>query len=386
MFNFFKYTKKNETIDNKSKVVQQNFLSTTTDIIELSQDIIYSLKNKINDYVNQINSISEILSDALILVDDVGCIKNLNNSALLLFGYFEKDLIDYNLSKIFDIQKNINMDELYLMVRKPNKHQYENFRGVKSSGEKIFIDISANKIIKIDKSYYYVMIIRDVTLRVKNDQKIIESEQRFRSFGETSSDGMLIHSSEKILDWNPKFSEIIGYNNNEISSMRPEDFIHPIGKELYLKLDNSTILEHYETILLCKNGDMLDVSINSKPVLWKGKDARIKVLRDISNYKETEKKLRSSKEKYKTIIDNTIDLVCCFSVDLYITFSNQTFCEYFGIDAHNCVGRSIFDFMVPDDHPDLLTNLKEISITTPVIRHLYREKVGNENRWQVWIK
>ena len=60
-------------------------------------------------------------------------------------------------------------------------------------------------------------IVRDVTERKKAEEKLKESEEKYRKLFESAQDGILIINTEtgRITDANPFIEKLLGYNKNE---------------------------------------------------------------------------------------------------------------------------------------------------------------------------
>ncbi len=129
----------------------------------------------------------------------------------------------------------------------------------------------------------------------------------------------------------------------------------------------------------------MEIAVNSQPLQWANELARIAVIRDISDFKNLEEQIRNFRERYRTVIDNTYDLVCCFDRDLKISFANHTFRDYFDMEYTELVGSSFLEFMPPSDHQAFTEYMKNISIEMPVRRAIHRVIHSGEIRAVDWI-
>lgn len=160
------------------KISESNklFKEAASDTINVANDIIQTLRNKIFDYSNQIDKISDMLYDGLFLVDKDGFIFSSNNASADIFEYKNKNaLIGINLIKLLDLSKlkidtNLLMEELKALAIKKNPNPYELFKGIKNDGSKFYIDISISEMKKSDNSKYYLLLIRDTTDRVTKEK------------------------------------------------------------------------------------------------------------------------------------------------------------------------------------------------------------------------
>ena len=84
-------------------------------------------------------------------------------------------------------------------------------------------------------------------------------------------------------------------------------------------------VHRYETLRLRKDGKIIDVSINLSPVF----DASRKltavsfIVRDITERKRAEEKLRESEEKYRNIVETANEGILITDNEAIITYVNQ---------------------------------------------------------------
>jgi PAS domain S-box-containing protein len=224
--------------------------------------------------------------------------------------------------------------------------------------------------------------MRDETDVVITREELLESEEHFRAFGLASNEAMMIHNTNGILDWNPRLGEMTGFAANEIAGMRAEDFIHPMERNRLANSDNSPN-KAYTTLFRTKKGESVEVAITEREIDWKNEKARIKVIRDITHLKDVDQLLHLSRERYKTITDNTFDVVACFGSDLKLSFVNQTFLDYFGKPV--APNTSLLEAIDARDHQRVINHLTEIGPMNPVKRTLHRVRYNGETRWLDWI-
>lgn len=370
----------------KIKESQQQFDSIAHDTIEMTKSVAQSLKDKISDYANQIKSMSHMMSDALLITDDSGNITSINDAAVDLFKCDRNVIIGSPVVTLFNLQGCFSFEDFIRASINTTKDIYEDFEIVTATGKKIYTDVSVACVTRTDKTTYYIIVIRDVTDRISVMRRLAESEQRFRSFTEASMEALLIHDGFNILDCNEQFLTLTGYSRKEVLGKAPEDFVYLTDRDQIMNLERSNDPYKMEFYLVTKNGSPIVVSTNSRIIQWENKTARINVIHDITIYKDEEEILKSSRERYKNILDNNIDILCCYNEDLEIDFINHTFSEYFGLERNDTVGKSILEFIPEIDHDLFKENIKNITPDNPVYRSLYRLVLSDDSvRWQDWI-
>ncbi len=139
------------------------------------------------------------------------------------------------------------------------------------------------------------------------------------------------------------------YNDN-----RKEDQIEPAN--MVLETGEKLGLQR-NTFLVTRDGLIRYVSASFAPVQYERTDFRgvAVVFRDITRLRETEEGLIENEKKYRTIIENSYDLI--YEVDSVgrILYVNPVCLELTGYTQAELVGKKAFDFMHPDDVPTALS-------------------------------
>lgn len=343
----------------------------------LVQDITESVmqERRFIDLFQHQNAIIKAMPDILISLGSDLIIQDVHNQT----GYDELITLEDKGKHINQILSVPSVKQLIYSINKLNAGstlETWSFKIVRDNGSETHYEARAGK-----RGDGFLLILRDETDIVVTREELMESESHFRTFGQASNEAMMIHNSDRLLDWNPRLSEMTGFSSVEIGSMRADEFIHPLERH---NLPPTTINPSSYTTLFCtKTGNPIEVAVNARPVEWKGETARIQVIRDITHLKDVENLLHLSRERYKSITENTFDVVCCYGVDLRFTFMNQTFYEYFADRIRD--NLALTDIVDPRDHKRIHNQMSGLDITANVKRTVYRVSHHGETRWLDWI-
>jgi len=147
--------------------------------------------------------------------------------------------------------------------------------------------------------------VKDITERKISEEKIHLSEARFRRFAEINNEGVVIHDEGKIIEVNPAFAKMFGYEETEVAGMNIFQFANPGSVEKLRK----NILEHvkypFEIIGLRKDNSTFDAELHSRIIDYQEKQLAVVTIRDISTRKKTENKLRESEERFRLLAEST---------------------------------------------------------------------------------
>ncbi|MGQ9798577.1 MAG: PAS domain S-box protein [Ignavibacterium sp.] len=154
--------------------------------------------------------------------------------------------------------------------------------------------------------------IQDFTSQKLSTEALINSEQRYKTVIKYLPDAVVIHDGENIIFANKATLKLLGAVSYEhLKSHKVFDFIHPdyqpIVKERIIKaFEDKLPLPLFEEKFIKLNGEEIDVEVTSALIEFEGKPALQSVIRDITDRKKAEIKIRESQQQLESII-NTVE-------------------------------------------------------------------------------
>ena len=130
--------------------------------------------------------------------------------------------------------------------------------------------------------------------RKKTEQALRESEEQYRAIVENSHDAIYILSENKIMYANDNLYTLLEISEERVDTVSIFNYIHPedltrIKEWIYKKNTSNQILAAYEVRILTPKNQLKFVELNLTKILYKGKDAFIWALREITERKKAEK-------------------------------------------------------------------------------------------------
>jgi PAS domain S-box-containing protein len=256
----------------------------------------------------------------------------------------------------------------------------------------------ASDIIDIASSHQYALIGKDGKLQIfesskrkKAEEKLKESEEKFRNLSEEISDGISVTIDGKNHWVNKAFCDIFGYTKEEFIGkgadlvIIPEEFPLLIER-MKARLSGKGVVSHYETIAKRKDGKRINVDVSAKVIMFEGKRAIQIVARDITERKKTEEKLRESEEKFKELTELLPEAV--FEIDLKgrFTFANKKALEISGYSLEELNrGADAFQMMAPEERDRLSKNMRLVLDGKDIGTNEYTAIKKNGTRFPVLI-
>jgi PAS domain S-box-containing protein len=183
------------------------------------------------------------------------------------------------------------------------------------------------------------------------------AQQAMRGLLESSPDGVLVHSSTgKILYCNEVLSGSLGYTRGELLSMNTRDIDGPelaAGFEERLARQFAIGKASCEGWHIRKDGGRIPVDINTSLVQYEGRAAVLAVVRDVTERRRAEEKLRESEARFRTAFQTSPDSISITRLsDGMCVDINEGFTATLGYTREEAVGRSAIDLGVWRDPAD----------------------------------
>ncbi len=147
-----------------------------------------------------------------------------------------------------------------------------------------------------------------------------------------------------ITSWNPGAERIFGYSAQEAVG-RPVLMFIPTEcadeeTEILAKIGGGERVDHFETVRVRKDGRRANVSVTISPL--QDDSGRIvgavKILRDITERKQSEEALRVSEERFRTMANSIPQLIWTARADGFIDWCNNRWYEYTGTTPEQMEG------------------------------------------------
>ncbi|HDD44060.1 MAG TPA: PAS domain S-box protein, partial [Candidatus Desulfofervidus auxilii] len=179
-----------------------------------------------------------------------------------------------------------------------------------------------------------------------------ESEKKFRAICAAAQDGIIMMDNEgNISYWNKAAQRIFGYTKKEAIGKEVHIFLAPEkyheaykkGFSKFKKTGQGPVIgKTLQFLAVRKDGVEFPIELSVSAMKIRGKWHSIGIVRDITQRKQAEEKLRESEEKYASLIHDAIDSlpsgIFIIDRDFKIVWANKTIEDFFGIDKNSLIG------------------------------------------------
>ena len=230
-----------------------------------------------------------------------------NDEALALYGYTKEEFLQMDIMKIrpeeerpMMLQILNNKEDIGKVIKYTTKHQ-------KKDGELINVEVNVHLMNYNDRESSLVLIT-DITEKMKIEAEIVESEQRYSDLFHLSPQPMFVYDTDYllILDVNESAINHYGYSREEFLSMNinkimyendilefknSRELIHPIWESA-----PNRVFKHQK-----KDGTIIDVDVKSRVIKFKDKNAEVILINDITDRLKHIKSIELQNETLKEI-------------------------------------------------------------------------------------
>jgi PAS domain S-box-containing protein len=155
--------------------------------------------------------------------------------------------------------------------------------------------LKTSKVPLHDKSGRVIGVLgtyEDITEVKHNAEALRESEQRFRTLAQASFEGICLSENGIIFDMNDQFPGIYGYERAELIGREIATLVTPEWRERLRERHRQHQEGVFEHDCLRKNGTVFRAEARSKMVLLGNRNVRVTALRDITERKQMDEKVR----------------------------------------------------------------------------------------------
>ncbi len=214
---------------------------------------------------------------------------------------------------------------------------------------------------------YALEAIENENNRQIADDKLYESEVRYRLLHESMMDCFIqVDMAGKIKDVNKSYLDMLGYSRDEVLMLTYHDLTPSKWFEFEQRIVEEQILvkgysDIYEKEYIRKDGTIFPVELrtyllrdeNGNP------DGMWAIVRDITDRKQSNEKLKTSELKFKSLFENANDAIFLMSGNTFIDCNTKTE-EIFGCTRQQILNHAPSEFS-PQLQPDGSSSLEKAS-------------------------
>ena len=311
--------------------------------------------------------IFDSVNDAILLQDpETGVIVDGNRKMIDMFGYTREEARRITIGDISSGEPlYTQLDELAWIKRASSgKPQLFEWHCRHKSGYLFWCEVNM-RIASIGGSERVLVVVRDITRRKLVEEKLHESERRYRMLYETAGDAIFLLQGERFIDCNIRTLELFGCSWEHMLGQPQSRFfprIQPDGRDSQEKIREKMTAasdgepQSFEWKYLKYDGTLFDAEVNLNRIEFPTGGYLQAIVRDISLRKKNEIALRESEERLRTVVENTPVVLFALDGSGVFTLSEGRGLALQGLKPGQLVGQSAFE--VYRDTPSVLEGIR----------------------------
>jgi PAS domain S-box-containing protein len=213
--------------------------------------------------------------------------------------------------------------------------------------------LMSGNIISLKGKSYLLTAARDIDELAQAQEALRESEERFRTFFQTSPDVMVISNllTGEMFDVNEKFESLAGYTRDEVIGISSKDlrmWADPaVRDKMVQELQKHGQIRNMEADFRVKDGSKRTCLVSCNIIVLQGESYLFTISRDIEELKQAQKAFQESEERFRTIFESAQDAIFMKDRDLRFMAVNPSLAGFFGMESEQFIGHTYGELFGP---------------------------------------
>jgi len=336
-------------------------------------------------------AIFEAVVDAIVVIDKAGRICMANPATEHLFGYRLDELVGQNVKILMPEPYHSGHDGYLSNYLQSGERKIigigREVSARRRDGTVFPIYLSVAEVHKADRNYF-AGIIHDLSAQKVAENALRDSEAYMRLTLENAPIGISSTDLEgRLLDVNPAFATLLGYDRNELVGKHVTDITHPEDRgdtqcQLLALVRGEVFRYELQKRYLRKDGDVIHVRARAGLV----RDAAGKPIRVVCEVEDETERLRSAQEiqrmrsYLKNIIDSMPSVLVGVDTEGQVTEWNRSAERSTGITSGDAIGRA-FGELFPQLSAQMHNVSEAIRRHEPIRTERHLMKQNGETRY-----
>lgn len=331
----------------------------------------------------------EQVNAAAFLTTFEGQILEANQKSCELFGYEWNEILRLSLKDILPRETDWDQFKEEIAAKGGLKVETES---ITKDGRYIPAEISISLFMMSGKPAMFVLVW-DITERKKAENKLRESEKKYRGLFEYTTDGTLVLDARgDILDVNTEICEMLDLTKDSLigKNLFGMDILTatslPVVVNQFEQLLSEKTAKSFTTEIINKQGTVLNVEISSFFLVKQDNevDSFVLIIRDITMRNANEKKRIYEHGLFKTLMDNIPDSLYFKDEQSRFVLVNKAKASHSNVSPEEMIGKTDFDFLSEDQARKIFIDDRSIMQSgKPIINK--EEKITHSDGSERWV-
>lgn len=206
----------------------------------------------------------------------------------------------------------------------------------------------------------------DISDRVRAEEALRESEERYRLLFESNPYPMWVFDTESLafLAVNEAAIEHYGYSREEFISMTIKDIRPPAEMSTLMggiAMLSQGIVPARGWRHRKKDGAIIDVEITGQRISFSGRSAQLVVANNVTERNRVQSVLRQSERRFRALIENSSDAIALLNASGKIFYASPSTLRIFGYVPEKLIGKTALELIHPEDRERMKRLFSELA-------------------------
>lgn len=225
---------------------------------------------------------------------------------------------------------------------------------------------------------------RDIGVYKRTEEKLKESEERYRVAIEHSNDGIAIVNEDRNIFVNRRYLDIFGYPRSyDVTQKSPLIIVHPDDRPMVMdcitkRQKDEPVPARYEFKGIKSDGTAINIEVSVTGIIYSGEPVSLACFRDVTERKRIENELLKNEKKFRELFENASEGIFRTTPKGVLIVANPAFARMFGYDSPdevmkevNSIGRQMYAH--PEDRAKIIALLeKENTVKNYEVEFLHK--------------
>lgn len=329
-------------------------------------------ESKLRESEAKYKLISEHSKDCICLQSVDGEFVFISPSSKDILGYEPADILNLRLRDIIT-ERHLHevSDAMLKVIKKQQSSITIVYEAMHKEGYMVWLESTGGAILNDAGEVMYLQTsTRNVTERILAEEKLRESEERYKLITENSQDVVsLMDLKGNYLFITPAVKETLGYDPMDIIGKNTLEFIHPDDQELMKDGINDAVeakMKEGSAVFRWrhKNGEYRWIESRGGVILDEQQQPiyiRSNKL-DITEKLKTEEKLKLQEEKYKLVSENSGDVIGLHKINGELLFISPSCKRLIGFSEEELQGTNPLELIRPEHQKVIVDTVEQTAV------------------------
>jgi PAS domain S-box-containing protein len=292
-----------------------------------------------------------------------------NRAAGEIFGVEQSDLIGSYFDKFLDRENKAILKTRIQASQGGEKNSFD-LEIARSNGDKRLLSIISNGQVDNERGFQGAsIIISDDTERIRSEEALRESEQKYKALLESQGEGLcIVDETNRFIFSNPAAEELFGVTHGGLIGRYFDDFLNKKSQEL-LKKRKTNKKRTYDLEIKRPDGEkrQLIVTASPQPNQQGLPNNTLKIFCDVTDRKRAAEDLKQSEERFRGLSEATFEAILITDEGFCIEANSSAFRMFgfnedvFSFDDEDLIGSRLVDLLPPESAEQIKKQLASSS-------------------------